>query len=248
MADRNEIVKLAVDLYRGNVQKYSTQEANELLRAALIEANGGSTKLSYKTLRGTQGAQIFALIEEILDATIIEGLQQSDFFNALVDFRNVANGDQNVFVTKDSNLFEVAEMADGTQGIRRQRLGGEREFPITTTRKGVRIYEELDRVLSGRVDFNEMITRVAQSFQNKVLEDVYALWSKMTATELGDAVYFVSTGSYSEADMIDLVSHVEAASNGKTATILGTKKALRTLAPSIEGADSKSDLYNMGLT
>ena len=43
------------------------------------------------------------------------------------------------------------------------------------------------------------------------------------------------------------MSHVEASANGKPATIIGTKVALRNLAPAIQGNDSKSDLYNMGL-
>lgn len=245
MENMNEIVKLAVDLYHNNVQKYSKGEANEALRQALIELNGGE-KLNYRTLRGEKKDKLFALIEEILDATVVEGLQSNDFFNALVDFRNVAEGDQNVFVTRDSNLFVVAEAADGTQGIRRQRLGGESEFTIPTSFKAVRIYEELNRVLAGRVDFSEMITKVAESFQKKILDDIYDIWSHLDGDKLGGDVYFVNNGDYDEDDLLDLIAHVEAAASGRTATIIGTKKALRNLAPSIQGPDSKSDLYNMG--
>lgn len=245
MDNMNDIVKLAVDLYHGNVQKYSKSEANNALRQALIELNGGTT-LNYKNLRGTKGEQLFALIEEILDATVVEGLQANDFFNALVDFRNVAEGDKNVFVTRDSNLFVVDEAADGTQGIRRQRLGGESEFSVPTSLKAVRIYEELNRVLSGRVDFSEMINKVAESFQKKILDDIYSIWTNLDGNQLGGAVYFVNNGSYDEDDLLDLIAHVEAAAGGRQATILGTKKALRNLAPSIQGVDSKSDLYNLG--
>ena len=45
---------------------------------------------------------------------------------------------------------------------------------------------------------------------------------------------------------MDLVAHVEAASGGKQATIIGTKKGVRNLAPSIQGTDSERDIYNMG--
>lgn len=246
MADMKDIVKLAVDNYRGKVQKYSAGEANEVLRQALIEANGGSTKLNYKAIRDGKCNGLFALIEEILSATVLDGLQGNEFFMSLVEFRNVAEGDSPVFVTKDSNLFVVAEAADGTQGIRRQRLAGEAEYTIPTTFKAVRIYEELNRVLAGRVDFNEMINKVAESFQQKILNDVYSVWSNVTANDLGGATYYVSSGSYSESDLLDMVAHVEAASGGKTATLIGTKKALRTIAPSVQGIDSQSDLYNLG--
>ncbi len=45
MPDNSNIVKLAVDAYRGNVEQYSTKQSMEVLRQALIEANGGSTIL-----------------------------------------------------------------------------------------------------------------------------------------------------------------------------------------------------------
>ena len=141
----------------------------------------------------------------------------------------------------------MAEAADGTQGIRRQGLAGVNETTIPTTFKAVRIYEELNRVLAGRVDFNKMINKVSESVQKKILDEIYALWSNVTAQQLGGATYYVSSGSYSENDLLDMVAHVEAASGGKTATLIGTKKALRTIAPSVQGIDSQSDLYNMGL-
>ena len=181
MSEIKDIVKVAVDAYRGNVEKYSVGQSQDLLRQALIEANGGSTVLDYKKIRDGKCAGLFTLLEEILSKTVVEGLQGDEYFNALVDFRNVAEGDQNIFVVEDSELFVVSEAADGTQGIRRQRLGGVSETSIPTSLKVVRIYEELNRVLAGRVDFNTFINKVAESFRQKLLNDVYTLWSGATA-------------------------------------------------------------------
>lgn len=246
MTDMKEIVKLAVDAYKGNVEKYSTKQSQDVLRQALIDANGGSTKLDYKAIRDGKCSGLFTLIEEILSRTVVEGLQGDEYFNALVDFRNLAEGDQNVFVVEDNTLFVVSEAADGTQGIRRQRLGGAKETSIPTSLKVVRIYEELNRVLSGRVDFNDFINKVAESFRQKLLNDVYGLWSGATAADLGGVTYFPTAGTYDEEDLLDLIAHVEAAAGGKPATIVGTKKAIRNLVPSIQGDGFKSDLYNLG--
>lgn len=246
MTDIKEIVKLAVDAYKGNVEKYSTKQSQDVLRQALIDANGGSTKLDYKAIRDGKCSGLFTLIEEILSRTVVEGLQGDEYFNALVDFRNLAEGDQNVFVVEDNTLFVVSEAADGTQGIRRQRLGGAKETSIPTSLKAVRIYEELNRVLSGRVDFNDFINKVAESFRQKLLNDVYGLWSGATAADLGGVTYFPTAGTYDEEDLLDLIAHVEAAAGGKPATIVGTKKAIRNLIPSIQGEGFKSDLYNLG--
>lgn len=246
MADMKDIVKLAVDAYHGNVEQYSVGQSMELLKKALVEANGGSTTLNYKNIRDGKCNGLFTLIEEVLSRTVVEGLQGDEYFNALVDFRNVAEGDSNIFNVKDSNLFVVSEAADGTQGIRRQRLGGSTDVVISTSLRVVKIYEELNRVLSGRVDFNEFINRVSESFRQQLLNDVYSLWSGATANDLGGTTYFPTAGSYDEDALLDLIAHVEAAAGGKTATIVGTKKAVRNLAPSVQGTDSHSDIYNLG--
>lgn len=246
MADMNEIVRVAVDAYHGTPTKYSVGESMDTLRQAMVAANNGSTTLNYKDIRDGKCSGLFTLIEEILRRTISEGFQGDEYFNSLVDFRNVALGDKNLFQVEDSNLFVVADAADGTQGIRRQRLGGVSEISIPTTFKVVRIYEELNRVLSGQVDFNYFIQKVSESFRKKLLDDIYGLWSKATATDFGGVTYFPAAGTYSEDALLDLIAHVEAAAGGKQATIIGTKKAVRNLAPSVEGAQSKDDLYNMG--
>lgn len=242
----NNIVKLAIDGYKGRVEKYSVDESQKLLREALIEANNGSTKLNWKAIRDGKCQGLFALIEEILDQTVVDGLTSNDFFNALVDYRNVAEGDQNLFVVEDSNLFVVDDTANGTQGVRRQRLGGSTEVSIPTSFKTVRIYEELSRVLSGRVDFNQLIDAVARSFNQKTLEDIYTLWSTATAPNLGGVTYFPTAGSYDEDTLLDVISHVEAAAGGKPATIIGTKKACRMLKESIQSDSAKDELHKFG--
>lgn len=246
MAEMKDIVKLAVDSYKGRVEKYTVGQSQEALRQALIEANGGSTKLNYKAIRDGKCNGLFTLIEEILSRTVIEGVQSDDFFNAFVDYRNVAEGDKNLFIVEDSTLFVVDDVADGNQGIRRQRLGGSTETSIPTSMKMVRIYEELNRVLSGRVDFNTFIDKVAKSFSQKILNDIYTLWAGATAADMGGVAYFPTAGIYNEDDLLDVISHVEAAAGGKTATIVGTKKALRNLKESIMSDGAKEEYHNMG--
>lgn len=246
MVEINDIVKLAVDSYKGRPEKYSVEQSQEVLRQALVEANGGSTTLDYKKIRDGKCNGLFTLLEEILSRTVVEGLQGDEFFNSLVDFRNVAEGDQNLFIIEDNELFVVTEIADGTQGVRRQRLGGSSEQAIPTSLKGVKIYEELNRVLAGRVDFNHFITKVAESFKKKLLDDIYALWSTATADNFGGTQYFITTGEFDEDALLDLISHVEAAANGQPATIIGTKKAVRTLKGSLDSDSAKEDMYNMG--
>lgn len=248
MEDMKSIVQVAVDAYKGNVTKYSVNQSMDLLREAAIQANNGKTTINYKDIRDGKCVGLFALLEEILERTVIEGLTGNEFFMSMVDYRNVKLGDKNEFLVQDDDYFAVAEIAEGTQGVRRQRLHGMNKVSIPTSLKAVKIYEELNRILSGQTDFNRMITRVGESFQRQINDDIYALWNSATAADLGGATYFPAAGAYDEATLLNLIAHVEAAAGGKQATIIGTKVALRNLAPSIQGNESKGDLYNLGLT
>lgn len=246
MSEMNNIVKLAVDVYSGSVQKYSDTDANEALRAMLIEANNGSTVIDYKAIRDGRCKGLFAIVEEILKNTIPDAVMKNEGLNRLVDFRNIALGDKNVFSIEDSDLFFVADTAEGTQGVRRQRLGGTQDVAIPTTMKTVRIYEELNRVLSGRADFNYLIDKVAASFARRLWDDINTVWENVTTTQLGGQTYDIS-GSYDEDDMLELISHVEAAANGKPAVILATKMGARKLKGAVQSIDAANDLYHMGV-
>lgn len=246
MADIKDIVKIGIDGYKGTVEKYSVKQSQDTLRQALIKANNGSTVLDYKAIRDGKCVGLFSIVEEILSKTVIDSLQSDDFFNAFVDYRNVAEGDAIEFEVEDSNLFVVDDVSDGNQGIRRQRLSGVSSTTIPTSMHMVRIYEELNRVLAGRVDFNHLISVVADSYRAKILDDIYTLWAGVTAQDLGGVTYFPTAGTYDEDALLDLISHVEAAAGGKTATIIGTKKALRQLRESIQGDGAKEELHNFG--
>lgn len=245
MAEIRELVKLAVDGYKGTVEQYSKAQSQEALRQALIELNGGSTKLNYRAIRDGKCAGMFTLIEEILAATVVDGLAEDDFFMNLVEYRNLALGDENLFVVEDSILYTVDDTAEGTQAVRRQRIAGEYEVSIPTLMRTVRIYEELNRILAGRVDFNHLIDLVAESFKQKILNDVYTLWHDVTDNQLGGSAYS-GAGTYDEDTILDIIAHVEAAAGGRPVTIIGTKKAIRNLAPSIMGDHAKEDLYTQG--
>lgn len=244
--DVKEFAKMSIDGYRGSVQQYSVQETQDTIRKALVEANNGSETLDYRAIRDGKCSGLFALIETLLDATVVEGLRQDDFFNTLVDYRNIAEGDKNLFITEDNMLFTVDEVANGTQAVRRQRLDGKQETSIPTKMHMVRIYEELNRVLAGRVDFNHMISKVAESFEKQILTDIFALWSGVTAAAIGGTAYFPVAGAYSEDALLDVVAHVEAAADGRQATIIGTKKALKPLMSGIVGTDGKNFIDNNG--
>lgn len=242
--DTNEkIVSLAVNLYKGNpVGEFSQSDSMETLRKALVAANNGSTKISYKDIRDGKCNGVFAIVEEVIQRTVVDGIQGDEFFMNMVDYRNVKLGDENDFYVPSKALFVVSEVANGVQSLRRQRLNGGEHVTVKTSLKAVKIYEELNRVLSGRVDFNTFIDRVSESYKQQMRADIYNAW----CTYVGNgSTYFPVAGTYSEDGLLEMVNHVEAAT-GKSATIIGTKAALRKIKIDTVSDEAKSDMYNIG--
>lgn len=245
--DKN-IVKLAVDRYfgRGAAENYSSEDTMETLRQALIEANNGSTKLDYRAIRDGKCNGLFAIVEEIINKTVIEGLPESNPLFDFVEWRNLKEGDTNVFEIRDDGAFIVSDIAQATQGLRRQRLTGGSEITVKTQLKGIKIYEELRRILAGRVDFNDLIEKVSEAFQKKMRDDMYE--AVVGAFNGLVAPYTNGTaGSFDEAKLVEIIDHVEAAT-GMKAKILGSKQAVRKIT-GVKGADAnsaKEELFSMG--
>lgn len=239
----DKLVKLAVDSYKGRVSgNYSTEDNMTVLRNALIEANNGSTKLDYRAIRDGKCNGLFSIVEEILTKTIVEGLPDNSPIFGFVENKTAALGDKCSFYVPDNSLLTVADIASGTQGIRRQRIEFGKTVNVDTQVKAIKIYEELDLVLAGRIDFNEFIDRVSKSFQTQINNDI-------TTTFLGTYSKVVApyqqSGSYSEGTLLTLIDHVEAAT-GMTAKILGSRNAVRKITTTFTADEAKNDIYNMG--
>ena len=173
---------------------------------------------------------------------MLEGLPDDNFFSQFVEDKNLARGDQNSFYVPDNTMLVVSEIADGTQALRRQRLDVGTNVPIPTTLKGIKVFEHLSRLISGRVDFNEMLEQIEKAFRVKINNDVYdAFVGSFTSLPAG----FTTSGSFDESAMIDIIEHVEAAS-GKQAILAGTRKALRKVATGLVSDSAKEDVYRMG--
>lgn len=242
--DTANTVKLALDTIRHKVSgNYSKEDTSETLRQAFIDANGGSTKFGIKEFR--KHPELYDIIEELIPTIVHEGLTADEFFMNFVDYRNEALGNDTEFWVEDNSLFIVSAAGHGTQGIRRQRIGGATKTTVTKTLKVIKIYEELNRLLAGRVDFNTFVTRIADSMRNDAYTNIFNAFNGITAATSGmNSTYYIS-GSYSEDSLLTLAEHVEATNNAGT-TIIGTKSALRRITTAAVSEAAKNDLYNIG--
>lgn len=234
-----EIAKMAVDVYRnqGEATKFSRTDSMEVLRKELVEANGGSEKLTPKSFRNNPN--LFAILEEALDLLVEEGIKGQ--FDTFVETVVIEHGDAKVFTIEENRLFDVAIVSDGNGDLRRDRLDVG-ELTVKTYMMGVAVYEELSRLLAGRQDFAKLVENVARSYENKIQNLIYdAVYNSYN--QLG-STYAIS-GTFSEAKLDELVAHVEAAT-GMEAMILGTKSALAKINYGTESEKSKEARNDFG--
>jgi hypothetical protein len=223
MSEQNKIVKLGIDLFKGSTAEFSKEEAEHTLRATLNELIGGEKNMRRAFRKN--GHAIFTVMEDILDVLITEGLE--DQFSEFVDYRNVNYGDRPVFMVDDYHLFNVATIAAGNNNIRRQRL--ERTGnTVPTAYKGVAIYEELERFLAGKVDWNKMIAKVQRSFNAQIAADINA--ALVAGYNSLNATYKVA-GAWDLTNFNNLIQHVEAATDRK-AMVAGSRTSLQKATPS----------------
>ncbi len=240
----NEIVKLATDLYHGRVDKnFSSgdmQKDSEVLRDALIEANGGKTTVTYKDLRDNKS--IFQIIELILETTVLSGFKDNPFFEQFVDFRNVKLGDQNSFYIPDNSLFTVSDTAEGIYGTKRQRINKGQNVSIPTQLKTVNVYEEANRLLAGRIDIVEFLDKMEKSFMNRRGQDMYNAFLGGIGVLNGA---FIANGAYVENTLLTIIENVEAAT-GNTAMIVGTRTALRQVNTAVLSESMRESHNELG--
>lgn len=244
MATINEIVRLAVDTYNGRpAGQYSLDESNSVVYNAILAANGGKNHLDKRDIRDGKCGELFAIIEETIVKTVIDGLQGNEFFMNMVEYKNLALGDTNEFFVPDDSLLYVDEVARGTQGLRRQRLNGGNRFSVNMKTYGIKVYEELDRMLSGRSDLTALINKVGESLLKKQYEDIFTAWTGIINTT--GSTYIPVAGSYSEEALLELCEHVEV-NNGQVPVIMGTRAALRKIQTATVSETAKEDMYKMG--
>ena len=227
LAKMTDLQKLAMDCYEGKVKNYTNGNPEEVLRNEIVEKVGG--EWNYYNFQKNKW-EVYALISEMISANVSR--LSADTFADFCEVRDFALGDRVEFVVKNTDLFKVANIADGINSTRRQRLMG-KKIPTTAFKLAVAIYEELDRFLAGRIDWRAMVDNVSTSFTqvvaNQIAKAMEGAYEQLNSN-------FVKSGSYSDKELQTLIAKVEAATGQKVA-IYGTAEALAN----VEGAGALID-------
>lgn len=236
-----ELVKLCVDAVRTPdvVQHFAKGVSiDEAIRGEFYSLMG-TEKPTYKDLR-KHSVAVFEIIEEILDQTIINGVNEDDFFMQFAETRNLALGDQNEFYVPDNTLLVASKLAGNHWDITRQKLDVGQSFSVKTEAFGIGVYTHFFQFLTGRVDFAALVAKVERAIKDKIAQEVAASFA-------GGAGYlpteFKATGTYDEGKLMDIIGHVEA-SSGSTPVVVGTRKALAKITAGANAALYSEQMKN----
>ena len=236
---------VAVALCNGNIQtKFgrSEEEGNELLRKAILKTAGCENGWDKYVFEHNKHL-VFKILSEVLEEVVGEQLMQQ--YEAWVDYRSVALGDTIEFKVPNQDLFEVGMVADGTDNLRRQRIL-HNKVTMQSFQLGVKIYEEYVMFVMGKIDFADMINRVAKSVNNALMR-IVVKGIEQSYVPVGQEKYGFA-GTYSDDEVLRVAQNVEA-KTGLQPVIYGTKGALANLRKSSQAlwADAdKNEFRKMG--
>lgn len=256
MNDFKTFSKICLDTYNRNVQKYSIDEANTVIRNKIKEVAGlgeNPTQLQIKRAFKKTAVReaVFEIIEETIDKVLVTGWGSNPFFKKYVDQRYMNLGDKNEFYIKDECVLTIGKIAPGHHNLERQRLAGGTMRSVQTRTYGAKVYMEMSRFIQGVEDWTELIDAIAAAFSryidtmvhDAVMSAVEALPVQQKWNVKGQA------NSENRAKFKRLISDVQLATGSK-AVIMGTEVALGELANfgKVEwiSDEAKSDIYGMG--
>lgn len=240
--DEQDVVKAGIDLYKHYLHNVGKQGYAEFAQGKTYEEKNSlfteSIKREAMKMAGITGIDAdkamrfsnvrecaFALIAEALDV-IIPITIQSDFYR-LAETRVGGYGDNFVFHIPNPDLFVVSKVANGIRKGEPQKLYSS-DVTLTPVAREITIQEDFYRVLTGKVNWGEWVTRIAQSMETQLTTEVYtALYNSYNSLDSG-----LKYAAFDQDNFVTLAQKVEALNRGAKCMVFGTKLALSKVIPS----------------
>ena len=253
----DEVKNLMFDLYKGELSDGITKaEAENKIREVSLNIFGltkDSSKRDRKRAYEEYGRHFFDVVEEITDWTVSTGLKENEWFSALVNYKNIAEGDENLFYNEHEEvILSVARMGKRHHDTMLQRLPEGSTYSVETDVYGAAVGADIDRYLTGQEDWTKLIDAITKAFvvmaQELIFAEILAAPAKLPV-QTG----FVETGALAEGTrkkFNKVLQNVSVANDNADVVIMGTMVGLQELENLIKvdwiSNDQKNDKASMG--
>ena len=252
-----EVKNLMFDLYKDELDDgISKREAEDKLREVSLRSFGltkDSSRRERERAYRDHARQYFDVIEEVTDWTVSTGLKENEWFNALVNYRNLKEGDTNLFVNEHEEvILSIARMGKRHHDTMLQRLPENTTYSVETDVYGAAVGADIDRYLIGQEDWTKLVDAITKAFVVKIQELIFAEILE-APKKLPAQSEFVQTGALNTTNrkkFNKILQNVSVANDNADVVIMGTMVALQELENLIDVkwvADSqKEDIAKMG--
>lgn len=182
--------------------------------------------------------QFYDIIEDTVEQVITVGFKEDEWFNDLVDYRNISYGDRQDFYIEKESILSVAKAGVSHHDHIIQRIAGGTTVTIPTFLRAVKVGADINRYVVGQVDWVKLINAIAKAYvldvQTDVAIEVDNVASKLPVT----STEFINTGALSAStkDAFDtIISNVSAANDGAEVILMGTWLALKKINALVNG-------------
>lgn len=194
--------------------------------------NEKSTDKEIKRALKSEGARdFFAVIEEIIEVKVTEGLTGIDIFDKYVEEINLADGDKNEFWTEKETYLEVEKVPGSSHDLIMQKLAPGVPYTVPTAYYGVKVGQDIRLFLTGRKSWAAFIDAAVKAFANLIIELIYSKFATAAST-MAVPADFTPSGALVAAnkDAFDhLIEIVESINGNVPVVIMGTKTALKKM-------------------
>ena len=254
---KNLMTDLALkkEIFDSEGNKVSKADAEARLRElnmAMFGLSEGYSARDLKRAMRDHGRQWFDVIEEVVDMVVTTGFNENEWFNNLVDYKNLKLGQENLFVTHKEMILDVAKVGTSHHDHILQRYNAADTYTLPVARYGAAVGADINRYMVGQEDWDVLVAAIAKAYTVKIQLEIFAQ-IEAAASMLPVTTGFVESGALSAATKADfdaIVENVSAANGGVNVAIFGTKSALRQLSNLVKvdwiAASQKESVANTG--
>lgn len=233
----DEIKNLMFDLYKGELSDGMTKREaednlHEMVRAIYGLTSEKPSKREIRRARRAHDRDFFDVIEEIVDWTVTTGLSDNEWFNSLVNYRNLAEGDENLFINnQDDTILSIARMGKRHHDSILQRLPQGETYSVNTDLYGAAVGMHIDLYLLGREDWSALINAITKAFTEMIQELIFNELDN-AAGKLPVQTGFIESGALNATTrkkFNKVLQNVSVANGNAPVVIVGTMVALEEL-------------------
>lgn len=226
-------VALGREIYDDDTKRViSKAEANEKIYNFSLDILGMtkdmSPKLRQRAWRDNHRIW-YDIVEDTIDLRISTGFNGNEWFNDLVETKNIEEDGRQDFITEHEAILAVSKVGTSHHDLILQRIGADQPVTIPVERFAIKIGEDINKYLVGQTDWAKMIDAISRAYVKKVYELITAQLATLTTVLPAALVGSGALSSSTKAAFDNIIEKVSAANDGSDVIIMGTKNALKKI-------------------